>query len=97
MRFAGNGGGGSGPSLGEAVLTHEGRGVIVSVDEEHFVVKMRDASGELDSSRIFPLSLYENEDNGAYVRCVWDCGYGNLEIRCFLEKGHRGPHLFKLK
>lgn len=97
MRFSGAGAGGIGPSLGEAVLTHEGRGVIVSVDEGGFVVKMRDGTGDLDSARLFPLSEYEAEKDGRFVRCVWDCGYGNLEIRCFLEKGHAGPHLFKLR
>lgn len=93
MRFAGNGAGGTGPSLGEAVLTHEGRGVVTAVDEEHFVVKMRDADG----SRVFPLDLYEKDREGSFVRCVWDCGYLSHAMQCFLEKGHRGPHLFKLK
>lgn len=97
MRFAGTGGGGLGPSLGEAVLTHEGRGIITTVDEESFVVRMRDATGDLDSSRIFPLGEYENEKEGRFVRCVWDCGSESHSMRCFLEKQHKGPHLFKLR
>lgn len=97
MRFNGTGAGGSGPSVGEAVLTHEGRGVVVAIDYEarSFVVRMR--ATELSEQRVYPLELYEQQRGDSFVRCAWDCGYGNLEVSCFLEKGHAGPHLFKLK
>jgi hypothetical protein len=89
-----HGGGNIGPSVGESVLTHVGRGVVLALGKEEFLVRVR--IGEVEREVLFDLSLYEREFDGKYVRCAWDCGYGHLEMHCFLAKSHTGPHLFKL-
>jgi hypothetical protein len=66
---------------------------VTLVGPESFVVKLRDQAEE----QIYPLELYEDEREGTFVRCVWDCGFPSHAMQCFLEKGHAGPHLFKLK
>lgn len=99
MRFngTGTGAGGVGPSVGEAVLTHEGRGVVVAIDYEarSFVVRMR--ATELSEQRVYPLEIYEQQRGDSFVRCAWDCGIHSHAMQCYLEAGHAGPHLFKLK
>lgn len=91
------GGGPIGPSIGEAVLTHLGRGVIRVIVDEMMLIELDEINQPLPKA-IQPLSvaLYEQEKDGRFVHCLWECGYGNQSMRCFLERGHRGPHLFKL-